>query len=281
MNKKAFLQIGHLAKICGVSEQALRYYEKIHLVKPAYIDELTGYRYYSPEDVFRVRNIVMLKSAGFTLKEIAIFLKKKSIHEIEQLYNEKMQFFEEQMNSIQVRKEKISCYLDYLTSLKSTSMQYEKSDIGKILEGEMETEFVVYIRDTIVFDYPSLMFLYNQLLQKVFENNLRVDKSLFSIFHSEYENLYHKNCDIELNLVITQGVPMEKDGIKKRNATKVLSCLHRGKYPSCVPVYHQILHYAKSKGYQINGAPIHKLIVPLAAVNSSSEIVFEILQPVV
>ena len=49
--KKKYLKIGELAKLKGVSVKSLRYYDRIGVLPPAYINEETGYRYYAPEQL--------------------------------------------------------------------------------------------------------------------------------------------------------------------------------------------------------------------------------------
>ena len=45
--KKEHLSIGEFSYLSGLSIKALRYYDKIGILKPEYIDEETSYRYYS------------------------------------------------------------------------------------------------------------------------------------------------------------------------------------------------------------------------------------------
>ena len=45
-----YLSIGQMAKLNNVSVQALRHYEKLGLMVPSYINNETGYRYYSIKD---------------------------------------------------------------------------------------------------------------------------------------------------------------------------------------------------------------------------------------
>ena len=44
---KDYFSIGEISELTGLSNHALRYYDKIHLVTPAIVNEQTGYRYYS------------------------------------------------------------------------------------------------------------------------------------------------------------------------------------------------------------------------------------------
>lgn len=40
------LRIGGFANVVGISVKTIRFYEEKGLLKPAYIDKYTGYRYY-------------------------------------------------------------------------------------------------------------------------------------------------------------------------------------------------------------------------------------------
>lgn len=64
------MQIGEFAKLCGTNISVLRYYDKIGLLRPAFTDTVTGYRYYAPGQERFFRSIAMLGNAGFSLKEI-------------------------------------------------------------------------------------------------------------------------------------------------------------------------------------------------------------------
>ena len=44
--KNELLSIGEAAKLKQVSVKSLRYYETIGILKPAYVDPSSGYRYY-------------------------------------------------------------------------------------------------------------------------------------------------------------------------------------------------------------------------------------------
>ncbi len=65
--------IREIAATCGVSINALRFYEAQGLLKPAYTDPYSGYRYYSRENLHRLRMILALKGAGLSLPEIKAY----------------------------------------------------------------------------------------------------------------------------------------------------------------------------------------------------------------
>ena len=69
MHEELF-SIGRLSKIAKVSIDTIRYYDSIGLLKPAYISEDTGYRYYGTGQVEMLDKIKELKDYGFSLNEI-------------------------------------------------------------------------------------------------------------------------------------------------------------------------------------------------------------------
>ncbi|MFK7730558.1 MAG: Zn(2+)-responsive transcriptional regulator [Pseudomonadales bacterium] len=62
-------RIGELAKLTGVSNDTLRYYEKNQLIDPAARTE-AGYRMYQSEAIEKIRFIQRAKGVGFTLNDI-------------------------------------------------------------------------------------------------------------------------------------------------------------------------------------------------------------------
>ena len=64
------LTVGNFAILCACGPRTLRYYDRVGLLKPAMVDEWTGYRYYEESQVLDYQKIRSLQSAGFTIGEI-------------------------------------------------------------------------------------------------------------------------------------------------------------------------------------------------------------------
>ncbi len=58
------ITIGGLARACGLTASALRFYDDCGLLKPARVDSVTGYRYYSAAQVDRGVMIQRLRAIG-------------------------------------------------------------------------------------------------------------------------------------------------------------------------------------------------------------------------
>ncbi|MEC1623250.1 MerR family transcriptional regulator [Bacillus mojavensis] len=103
--KDSFYSIGEVSKLANVSIKALRYYDKIDLFKPAYVNPDTNYRYYTDSQLYHLDLIKSLKYIGTPLEE----MKKAQELEMEELFA----FYTEQEKQIREK-------LDFLSTLEQT-----------------------------------------------------------------------------------------------------------------------------------------------------------------
>ncbi|MBO4775473.1 MAG: MerR family transcriptional regulator [Lachnospiraceae bacterium] len=103
------LKIGELAKLAGVSVKALHVYEKKNVIKPVWIDENTGYRYYSPDQFRLVEALIGLQDMGFSLDEISKILSGKcSKEEISSMFDEKELLLQERIYALEAKIKELS-----------------------------------------------------------------------------------------------------------------------------------------------------------------------------
>ena len=72
--KKELLSIGKISHYTGASVYSLRYYERIGLLEPAFIDPHTEYRYYSFEQIYLIEMILICVELDIPLKELTRFI---------------------------------------------------------------------------------------------------------------------------------------------------------------------------------------------------------------
>jgi DNA-binding transcriptional MerR regulator len=65
------LTIGAFAARARLSAKALRLYDRLRLLTPAYVDEVNGYRYYRADQVERARLVALLRQLDMPLARIA------------------------------------------------------------------------------------------------------------------------------------------------------------------------------------------------------------------
>lgn len=105
--KEQLLSIGKMAEINGVSISTLRLYDKNGLLKPAYIDPESGYRYYTLQQTARLDIIAYMKELGMSLGEIASVLRKEDIALIEGILAQKNEQLHEQMRRLKERHDAV------------------------------------------------------------------------------------------------------------------------------------------------------------------------------
>lgn len=65
-----FLSIGKVAKLKNVSIKSLRYYDDIGILKPAYVNGQTNYRYYTREQLYLLDAVDLCLQLGIPLKSL-------------------------------------------------------------------------------------------------------------------------------------------------------------------------------------------------------------------
>jgi MerR family copper efflux transcriptional regulator len=98
------IRIGQLARVCGVSPDTLRHYERLKLLRPAGRTP-SGYRFYAPEAIARVRIVQAALSLGFTLAELSRLLGMRDAgwppcHAVRALAAEKLTELERRLKDI-------------------------------------------------------------------------------------------------------------------------------------------------------------------------------------
>nr|WSY52038.1 MerR family transcriptional regulator [Streptomyces sp. NBC_00886] len=70
----ALMSIGAFARRVGMAPSALRFYDDCGVLRPAYVDDATGYRYYAPGQETRAVLVRRLREAGMPLTDASVVL---------------------------------------------------------------------------------------------------------------------------------------------------------------------------------------------------------------
>ncbi|MGW1890084.1 MerR family transcriptional regulator [Streptomyces sp. NPDC002004] len=76
VNESDLLSIGSFGARARLSAKALRLYDRLGLLSPAYVDAASGYRYYRAEQVERARTVALLRRIDMPLALIAEVLEQ-------------------------------------------------------------------------------------------------------------------------------------------------------------------------------------------------------------
>ena len=69
-DKKEYFTTGQLAKMAKVSVRTIRFYDSKNLLKPSFVDEDTGSRFYTRDDFLKLEQVLLYKYLGFSIEEI-------------------------------------------------------------------------------------------------------------------------------------------------------------------------------------------------------------------
>lgn len=109
--------VGEFAKINNLNKQTLIYYDNIGLFKPGIVDNNNGYRYYTPDQLEILDNILILREIGVSIKEIKRFLQNRDIKKTIHLLQEQYEKLETQSKSINTFMKKLDNKISTLQML--------------------------------------------------------------------------------------------------------------------------------------------------------------------
>ncbi|MBQ3283963.1 MAG: MerR family transcriptional regulator [Atopobiaceae bacterium] len=118
MREEGLIKISEMAALHGISRQALILYDKNDLLKPVYIAE-NGYRYYSPDQIPRLRQICLLKAMGVPLASIASYLDGVSTNAMVKLLRQRTADIDAEMERLANQRSDIAQYVEIFDHVKT------------------------------------------------------------------------------------------------------------------------------------------------------------------
>lgn len=241
-------RIGLFSQITKVTIKTLRYYDSINLIKPKKIDEQTGYRYYTSDQIDDMYKILCFKQLGLSIQEIKDLIQNKQ-NDIESILNKKKREiigYQKQFNNQLL-------LIDYLLKEKKEGYFMEYNPIIKKLPS-----CIVYYKEMVVPDYDS----YFQLIPKIGETITKANPNLKCIepeycFIKYLENKYkEKNIHIEYNEAVDK-FGQEVDGIKfkKIESVEALCIMHKGPYKTLNKAYSFAFKWIEENEYELLESP--------------------------
>ena len=269
------IKIGEFSKIGRVSVKTLRHYDDMGLLKPVKIDDFTSYRYYDVEQLSTLNKILLLKSSGFSLKDIKKLFNENLTNEelIKELREKEKEIKEEISKSNDTLKE-INFLVEYLN--KEECMMDNYDIVIKKVEGFKAAS----VRD-VVESYGKQSKLWSELNQHVFANKGKVSGPCFSIYH-EY-GYKEKNVDTEVVEPIEFDIP-ESDKVKVKYFEPVenmVCCIHKGSFKMIGKSYEFALKWIEANDYEIADNIREVYLVGMGNSNNEDDYMTEIQIPVI
>lgn len=109
-----YFTISEFAKLRNININSLRYYEKIGVLKPAYVDPKTGYRYYSPDQLALLDVILLCIDFGLPLKDLVKYISNDESIRNKELFETGRSIAKKRLRAAQMELDKIDYTLQYL-----------------------------------------------------------------------------------------------------------------------------------------------------------------------
>ena len=229
-------RIGEFSHLCETTIKTLRHYDKINLLKPTKVDNLTGYRYYEENQIKTLEKIKQLQYAGFSLKDIKDLLKETNQEKL----NKQIENIKEE------------------NSKKITILQKLKNNMAKqTVELITNPNFLIIGKITTLKERDSIKKILNQIDKKqdnYFKN--------YDIIIENYEKGYEeKNINCLIGRIIPEHLKdnpntlleYKKKGLIITNSNKVQTVLHAEVKENVTETYKEIIEYAHKNNIQIRG----------------------------
>lgn len=104
-------KISEFVDLTGLSKETLRYYSKVGLLEPAYVDPDNNYRYYDDGSYFLALLLGKLRDFGFTIQEMITVMNDESFAHLEELLIGKKKKIRAQIVELQLRAKEIDEFL--------------------------------------------------------------------------------------------------------------------------------------------------------------------------
>lgn len=267
------LSIGKMAKMNGISVQALRLYDRIGILKPSIVNEENGYRYYDIKQCATLDMINYMKTSGMTLKEIKQTFDNDDIASLKDVLNTHLNEIDKQINDLKTQKKAIKKMIN------SYNRYLKSPDDGVItLEYIEDRKIYSYMNDLNFYDYG--IEVYEDILK-----NLKKQMSKYGIPEVYYYNagttIYIEDF-LKLNLLSYEiFVFVDQDCNSTYLQTLPASmyvCMYCDDFDKEKEYIKKLYDYIKENNYQVCGDYICEVLTELPMTNTNKRDMFLRLQ---
>ncbi len=244
MKKK--YKINEIASFFKISRQTLIYYDNIGLFKPKFVDSETSYRYYGEEQFSNLRFILILKEAGFSLKEIGEYTKSRSPEE-------SLDYLEEKNRLLDIKiKKMVESKLTIDKKISEIKNIMKKDDIEpQIIYLESMEAIAIHIEKPC--DYLKYDKTFSDLINIREEMDIQGDDYFVRI--SKKDVILGNTMEVKSIGFFTPVSCNHKNSLKIEGGW-FASIIHKDTWDTIEESYEKLLKYVEDNGYVVVGDSI-------------------------
>jgi len=240
---EGLLSIGRFARWSGLTVKALRHYDEIGLLRPAHVDDWTGYRWYEPAQVRDAVAIRRLRALRVPLERIAVL-----VHADDATLREALEVHRAQLEGKLVETRQILGELDRLIEGKEKLVTELMLDLTLVDEpGGRYAVFGDRVRVDDLFTFiPDTC---TRVCRWLIEHGVPYTDEPLAIFRGNSDDEW---LETEVGFPIGDASLSPSEGVELRElpATRGAEHVHRGPYEAVPDVYRALEAAIRSRGLE-------------------------------
>lgn len=250
------LTIGQMARLNGVSEQALRLYDREGLFSPMYRDEDNGYRYYDIRQSAQLDMIQHMKSLGMSLKDIRCQLEDFDLEQFQKILLENSRAIDQKIQELHYQKRAIQRTLD-------SYEWYENAPPDGTIVLEYIPRRLTYMVDSGVNFYAYGIDIYEKILRNLKKDLLA--HRLSPIYFYNAGSILRKDRLMRREFYSTEIFVLVDEGVVDPSLTvsvpaSTYLCIYCNSFEKEQEYIVRLLETIEEKGYQITGDYICEVV---------------------
>lgn len=206
------LLIGQMAKLNHTTLATLRYYDKMELLSPVYVNPDTGYRYYDVRQCLIFHIIQHSRALNMSLKEIRELMGCSNFERLKDTIQKKQDETVRALTELQMRHEELGRFLWWIDNF------YHRPPAGLIQMGFITSEYVYMEkarRNYVLEDIGSVIYDVSSIEGQLIKSGFTEGYLNFPFVTLSLDDIKHQRYRTEKLGIIVQGKNREIAGVEQ------------------------------------------------------------------
>ncbi|WP_367932826.1 MerR family transcriptional regulator [Enterocloster citroniae] len=250
------LSIGQMARLNGVSEQALRLYDKVGLFSPMYRDRENGYRYYDIRQSAQLDMIQHMKALGMSLKDIKEQMKHFDPDMLRNILYRNLDAIDQKAQELMYRRRAIERTLE-------SYEWYENAPPDGTIVLEYIPRRLTYMTDSGVNFYDYGIDVYEKILRELKKNLIANQLSPIYFYNAgtvmkKEALLAGRFCSTEIFVLVDKG--FVKESLITQIPASTYLCIYCNSFDKEKDYIERLLEEIRTREYRITGDYICEVV---------------------
>ena len=243
------LSIGQMARLNGVSEQALRLYDKVGLFSPMYRDRENGYRYYDIRQSAQLDMIQHMKALGMSLKDIKEQMKHFDPDMLRNILYRNLDAIDQKAQELMYRRRAIERTLE-------SYEWYENAPPDGTIVLEYIPRRLTYMTDSGVNFYDYGIDVFEKILRELKKNLIANQLSPIYFYNAgtvmkKEALLAGRFCSTEIFVLVDKG--FVKESLITQIPASTYLCIYCNSFDKEKDYIERLLEEIRTREYRITG----------------------------